>query len=1583
MQNKKAKNKRNSRQKGFSLIEVLIAIAILAAITIPLAMNMISTSQINSKSKSTSTAADLSASVLESMQSVNLSDLLVEMNGYDTNEYGEKLAYSIADNSLHGFTVGNKFEARVSEEGKKSYVPVQKQTDGMADSLVTSSIKVRKTNNDDVIKTYFTGHKDGDGKIDNSYSVVMQDVHNDEDSFDIVMDIKEGQSYDMANINAMNQSDIVSMFESSADTEDVIRTILDNTRLGDVNEDDEVNAQDATTIQRYLTNQQLEGKFNENLADIDGDGTITIFDTTFIQKLIEKKYEDLNMYTKEYIINIQQDSNTEATNIIIDCKYHIAPNFASEEKKAITKRIGTFSTNSTFEFAKGIYLYYNPHQGDKFVIENRNELSTAVYLIASTPEGTSIDTMDYHPSITINELSSQVYADSARTTVCSNIEDDKWTPKTVVPAKNNPLKIKTLANVGSQQTLYNVSVKIYKHNKASFNADNVFEPNEKNLLIQTDGSFLDNSVMHDIDSNKTTGIDTADKLSTVTPEKVVYNGEIQRGYTAANVTLTGDTEKINAGRYTVFATPNTGYAWADGTTKQKAFDWEIQPLKAAKASIPSGQSKFVYDGQIHSPVVGEHVTINERTGKNVGQYTAEVRPETNYAWEDAAAGKETETRYIYWEITPKPVTIDWIEYTWPYNGNTHIAKCKVHPEDLINGDRCDVILSNHMITEITNENSNQKATIVGLTNQNYTLAKDAEKEKLLQVTADNLVTYSSENYVYDGQEHEGIKIQSGNSNQLSSCATFTGTVSAINAGKYEATITLKKGYKWADGSSDSKTINWEISPRTASINWDVPSDDQENCKIKYENGKIKEVEWTYDGKIHFIGYKSIMFGESVVKLTPELIGNSITNVGSTTVYVKEFDDNNYTCSDEVILTVNPAIASYEINNDLVYNGQEQNALKSYNNVVVNEEANDQTENITSLDSAFTKIKADDYEVSLKPAENYKWSDGTNDAKIVKWTIKPAPKAWVDGIVQNGDKYEFKNPVYQYSADGTRRCVLGEQVKLSWPANSDRDPESIKTDTDENGFQTTWVELQEKGTYTINAEPIDSNYDWVDSWKDPDNKDNKTRTIEFTIESFSPNPAFNVLPAIRSTSSSRFYNGNTINPYLTDLMARLWPINKDLKLPNDFAGTVYEKITFTNDALADAEKMKPGEYALTYNNGGLGTQTYNWKIKKRPIYIKSADLLDVSPNITINDIKENISNSKNVQANTALIDEAIAIGESAGLGVKNDIKSLIKLEGTQNCYAITWDGPENWEQADDITCKEMKNFTVTDVKDYIMFVVEKEFKAPQEGQNESQNNEEQNMLKTHLDKLSTKDLQKWLKSKILSSTETIKVPSNGVICEIESWISEKDCQVPVVCKEGTSPRTAILQIKNNVVSENSFTALGDNDRITDVDVSFYCDGKKVSKDDVEVTELVGNECEFKINSIKIMHKDDNGNETDVTSYYEIDLDEAKGKITFKSNGQSTLEGGSDIAINIISQNAILIGDVDLNGTIDPSDAACLENYLASAQNFNTEQENAADSNRDGKIQVRDLLMLKRYLLNNDDVDFDCKIGKYVILAPQNN
>ena len=109
--------------------------------------------------------------------------------------------------------------------------------------------------------------------------------------------------------------------------------------------------------------------------------------------------------------------------------------------------------------------------------------------------------------------------------------------------------------------------------------------------------------------------------------EIMYNGKEQSGITGDNVTFSGEKIAIDAGTYTITATPTKGSIWSDGTDEAKKFTWKIEP-KNVEVTWGTTTS-FVYNGKEQGPtasvasgVSGETINVTRTTGVNVGNYTS-------------------------------------------------------------------------------------------------------------------------------------------------------------------------------------------------------------------------------------------------------------------------------------------------------------------------------------------------------------------------------------------------------------------------------------------------------------------------------------------------------------------------------------------------------------------------------------------------------------------------------------------------------------------------------------------------------------------------------------------------------------------------------------------------------------------------------------------------------------------------------------------------------------------------------------------------------------------------------------------------
>ena len=596
------KIRKRMNNQGFSLVEVLIAVSILAIIAVPMAMNMISSSQINGQSKQISSSSDISTSVLDVLQTVPLSDIMTEMNGYTTDSYGADLPYLMTADALATYKIGGTMEVLKTEnaDGTYYYQPVVKQEDAATDAGVTASVKTRTTG--EVVRTYFSG-TDND-----EYSFMLKDVETDQMRLDVLTTIKpikpdnENQAFDMVNINSMTQSEV-----KFASQQDGANEVVANEFL--------------RSNQKYINKMMAIGKTAE-----------------------QKTYDwFIDNMERTIVIKMVQDAHFDTVTITIDATYTVDPKsengelFMHESDATYVENIDAFTTNSTSEFARGIYLYFYPLTEniftggirDHFIVENNQNLAVPVFLIAKSDDK-NVDPTNIEGHKLSIELRESASADgSIRTTICSNIPDpdefSRWT-------KNNPnLKIKSMGNRTGQQIIYEATVSVFTHRDSMFDeSTGNFTPNEKYLLVENVGSFLDTSEKRDIESDKTTIERPNNGKATIIINPLhTYDGNPYKGVDGQNVSITGNVQ-TNAGKYVAYVTPLEGFTWEDGSNHERVVDWEI--LRSPTAGVVTIDR--IYNGEVQNGVYSRSdesvVTITGQTeGKDAGKYIIPAVPTDN------------------------------------------------------------------------------------------------------------------------------------------------------------------------------------------------------------------------------------------------------------------------------------------------------------------------------------------------------------------------------------------------------------------------------------------------------------------------------------------------------------------------------------------------------------------------------------------------------------------------------------------------------------------------------------------------------------------------------------------------------------------------------------------------------------------------------------------------------------------------------------------------------------------------------------------------------------------------------------------
>lgn len=1108
----KIKNALNKR--GFSLIEVLIAIAILAMIAVPLAMNMISSSRLNSQAKQVASSSDLTTSLMEVMQTVDLSDILIDVNGYGTDQYGTKIPYLLKDGALKKYNINNTMEVIRQDDG--TFVPVTKREDVTQDYLSNSSIMIRNVGGDDkIVKAYFVGQDSGE------YAFLLKGVENDDMIVDVLATITPEQTYEIVNIVSMQQTEMAFVKTPSGFNETVANEF--NTR------NDNARLTNSTIVDRtpdwYLKNMHR---------------TITV--------------------------DMVKDIRTDAVTVTITAVYsmeEVEDNGLRVGQATYTKKLGSFSTNSTAEFARGIFVYFNPlvysgeinNNRDHFIVNNKNELGVPVYLVAQTGNASiTIDSLtNYKPTLEVNELSDQIYTKTARTAVCSNVKNEQWV-KTLYPVGRN-LDVKTLGNNSEQQTLYTMTLKVYKHRDDSYDDDGIFMPRDKDLLVETTGTFLDTSEKLDIDNDVTTGLTTAPGEASAWRVECIYNGEEQSGVQGSNVEWSGTTTAINAGTYTATATPKQGYVWPSGDANPKVITWVIKRSPTAEGTAGNKE----YNQQIQVGVTGQFV---EWTGtyqaKDAGKYTAYATPDSNHCWPDGTYA----SKKVSWTIFPQTVTINWGtgigKDTWEYDGIIHTGVYTI--EGIFPGDSCTANVSNITIRDV----GTKEARINSLSNRNYTLPTDGSDKHMLTITNPGaaFVELGGASYingsralVYNGKVQNIILNSRG--------VTFSGNYTArdYKSSGYTFIASLQPGYLWDDGSSGPKTFTWYIEPYEINLAWGQTS-------------------WVYDGIEHSTTcYPTNLFAGDTCNITLSN-NNFIKNVGSQTVTVTGHSNPNYKIDSEAtksaIISITPAPLATYFKSDFQYDGYTHTGV--YGSYVTFRTDGVQTHTEVKTDAQGRTIA---YTAYIKPGANYTWKPGYDPSE--------------DGFTKTSDGYWAITWIINPIIDAEIKLFDVIYTRDQWQMGAYPVKATIELVSSGTKMEGTSAYAKEIGKYTIKVTPI-KNHAWKNVAGRTDDDEfvgtATTRTVQFEVLEGS---AFK--PSLQDWSFE--YDGTEKEPILDMISvgsADRFTLSGDFTATN--VGTYYITATLktgekwadgTKDPVVMEWKIRPKPVTITYNSN---TWTYD-------------------------------------------------------------------------------------------------------------------------------------------------------------------------------------------------------------------------------------------------------------------------------------------------------------------------------------------------------------------------------------------------------
>lgn len=205
---------------------------------------------------------------------------------------------------------------------------------------------------------------------------------------------------------------------------------------------------------------------------------------------------------------------------------------------------------------------------------------------------------------------------------------------------------------------------------------------------------------------------------------------------------------------------------------------------------------------------------------------------------------------------------------------------------------------------------------------------------------------------------------------------LSGDTSGTNAGSYTAVVTPTAQYKWADGSTEAKDIQWSIAKATPSITFDPESVSLDTSTTSQEVA----VGYTGDG---VLSAQSNNSGVATVSLSGNMLTVDGVDTGNTAIQVSASEGTNYTAASaslsvavQFVITI-PVLPTQS--GSLTYNGSAQSPSWS----------NYDPDQLT-IGGSVKGTNAGTYTATFTPKPGYQWWDGSTEAKNATWTIGRAP-----------------------------------------------------------------------------------------------------------------------------------------------------------------------------------------------------------------------------------------------------------------------------------------------------------------------------------------------------------------------------------------------------------------------------------------------------------------------------------------------------------------------------------------------------------------------------------------------------------------
>lgn len=205
---------------------------------------------------------------------------------------------------------------------------------------------------------------------------------------------------------------------------------------------------------------------------------------------------------------------------------------------------------------------------------------------------------------------------------------------------------------------------------------------------------------------------------------------------------------------------------------------------------------------------------------------------------------------------------------------------------------------------------------------------------------------------------------------------LSGDTSGTNAGSYTAVVTPTEQYKWADGSTEAKDIQWSIAKATPSITFDPASVSLDTSTTS----QAVAVTYTGDGTLSAQSDNSGVATASLEGTTLTVTG---VETGNTAIQVSASEGTNYTAASASLSVA----VQFAIIIPVVPTQSGSLTYKPYTLQTVS--WNNYDPDQLTIGGSVKGTNAWTYTATFTPKPGYQWWDGTTETKNATWTIRQA------------------------------------------------------------------------------------------------------------------------------------------------------------------------------------------------------------------------------------------------------------------------------------------------------------------------------------------------------------------------------------------------------------------------------------------------------------------------------------------------------------------------------------------------------------------------------------------------------------------